>query len=301
MRPVGVWLSVVGSVVAMAVVAAGCWMQTSVVLWLTNLGVLAILLVVTVAYDQPGRHLVRSPFSRVFPLLGVAGAASIVRIGALGWPHVSSMTMGGVVVTVVVLVFVLVGLREPGRQQLARPLLFPLQSGQWSVGAGGVTALNHHVAHPAQAAALDLVGVRPDGGRAAGVCPRELARYEAFGRDVVSPCDGVVVAAHDGEVDQHPHRNLPAPPPGNHVRIDSGTETVLLSHLKHNSVRVTVGDTVTAGQVLAAVGSSGRSSEPHLHVHAERDGHAVRLRFRNLPERRLRPGVVLRVGQGDHE
>lgn len=304
MRPVGVWLTVVGSVLVVAAVAVACWLQVSGVSWLTNVGVLTILLVVTIAYDQPGRYLVRYPFKWVFPLLGLVGAASAVRLGSIGWPHVSSMSMGGIVVTLVVLTFVAAGLREPGRLVVGDALLFPVREGQWSVGAGGVTALNHHAVRPAEAAALDLVAVRSDGGRAAGVCPSDLRRYECFGREVVSPCDGIVVAAHDDEPDQPPYRGRPsplAPPAGNHVSIDSGTETVVLSHLRQSSVLVSVGAAVRAGQALAAVGNSGHSSEPHLHVHAERDGHAVRLRFRNLPRGRLRPGVLLRVDEDSRE
>lgn len=36
-------------------------------------------------------------------------------------------------------------------------------------------------------------------------------------------------------------------------------------HLKRNSIKVRVGDRVTKGQVIAQVGSSGRSTRPHLH------------------------------------
>ena len=39
------------------------------------------------------------------------------------------------------------------------------------------------------------------------------------------------------------------------------------------------GANVATGQVVGRVGSSGEATEPHLHVHAERNGAAVPARF----------------------
>jgi murein DD-endopeptidase MepM/ murein hydrolase activator NlpD len=39
------------------------------------------------------------------------------------------------------------------------------------------------------------------------------------------------------------------------------------AHLKTGSVRVRPGDKVRAGQVIGQLGSSGNSTEPHLHFH----------------------------------
>jgi hypothetical protein len=48
--------------------------------------------------------------------------------------------------------------------------------------------------------------------------------------------------------------------------IDHGNgEYSSLGHLQHGSVRAKVGDTVTRGQVIGKVGSSGPSEHPHLH------------------------------------
>jgi murein DD-endopeptidase MepM/ murein hydrolase activator NlpD len=55
---------------------------------------------------------------------------------------------------------------------------------------------------------------------------------------------------------------------GNHVVLDLGDgRYALFAHLKPGSVRVRVGETVRRGQVLGLVGTSGNSSEPHLHFH----------------------------------
>lgn len=44
---------------------------------------------------------------------------------------------------------------------------------------------------------------------------------------------------------------------------------MVLAHLRRNSVPVDIGDDVRAGQPLGAIGNSGNTSEPHLHIHAQ--------------------------------
>ena len=112
-----------------------------------------------------------------------------------------------------------------------------------------------------------------------------LADYEAYGREVVSPCSGLVIECVDDEPDQVPLSAGPCPGLGNHVRIDNGYEVIQLAHLRPGSVCVATGDRVKAGQRLGLVGNSGNSSEPHLHVHAERDGVGLRLAFQQCPGR----------------
>ena len=53
---------------------------------------------------------------------------------------------------------------------------------------------------------------------------------------------------------------------GNYVVIDHGNgEYSIYAHLQPGSVAVTVGQKVTAGQPIGKIGSSGNSTEPHLH------------------------------------
>ncbi len=59
---------------------------------------------------------------------------------------------------------------------------------------------------------------------------------------------------------------------GNNILIRCGDADVLLGHFKQGSLRVRRGDAVTVGQALAAVGNSGNSGEPHLHIHAQQPG-----------------------------
>lgn len=55
---------------------------------------------------------------------------------------------------------------------------------------------------------------------------------------------------------------------GNYVLIDHGNrEYSLYAHMQPGTVRVRVGDSVAAGALLGKLGSSGNSTEPHLHFH----------------------------------
>lgn len=60
---------------------------------------------------------------------------------------------------------------------------------------------------------------------------------------------------------------------GNYVIIRHGVYTVSYCHLKRCYVRK--GDTVIAGTIVAVSGNTGRSTGPHLHITARRDGKAV--------------------------
>jgi murein DD-endopeptidase MepM/ murein hydrolase activator NlpD len=61
-------------------------------------------------------------------------------------------------------------------------------------------------------------------------------------------------------------------PAGNYVLIECGDIEVLLAHMQQGSVTVAVNDQVSTGEPLGKVGNSGNTTEPHLHIHAERDG-----------------------------
>lgn len=47
---------------------------------------------------------------------------------------------------------------------------------------------------------------------------------------------------------------------------------ILLGHLRQGSVVVSVGQSVVSGTPLGEVGNSGNTTQPHLHIHAERGG-----------------------------
>ena len=80
----------------------------------------------------------------------------------------------------------------------------------------------------------------------------------------------------------------PTHPAGNHVVLDLGQgEYLLLAHFQQGSVRVKAGDRVDEGQLLGLCGSSGNSSEPHIHVHLQDsptalEGNGLPLAFSDL-------------------
>ena len=122
---------------------------------------------------------------------------------------------------------------------------------------------------------------------------RELTAFAAYGRAVRAPCDGLVVSATDGFEDQDTRpggRARYQPPYGNHVFIDTGREIVKLAHLRAGSLTVSQGDAVRVGQLLGETGNSGNTTEPHLHLHAERDGVGLDLRFTDISGRLYRGG-----------
>jgi len=110
-------------------------------------------------------------------------------------------------------------------------------------------------------------------------------RFLGFSRPILAPTDGVVVAAHDGEVDHAGRRSQLALVPyalGQAARLRQGVRAIAgnhliialpgcgayaaLVHLQAGSLRVSVGEAVTTGQPIAACGNSGNSTQPHVHL-----------------------------------
>ncbi|HEV7765699.1 MAG TPA: peptidoglycan DD-metalloendopeptidase family protein [Thermoanaerobaculia bacterium] len=157
---------------------------------------------------------------------------------------------------------------------------FPLTRGSYLVAQGGSEpAANYHAQAPPQRYAVDIVKLYGTGMRARGIYPNDAARYAIFGDAVVSPCDGAVIAAVDAFPDAARISIDEKNAAGNHVIVRCGDASITIAHLQRGSVSVRVGAQVKRGTPIGRVGNSGMSTEPHLHVHAERDGVAVPLRF----------------------
>lgn len=82
---------------------------------------------------------------------------------------------------------------------------------------------------------------------------------------VLAAADGEVIAIQDGFYDRETKWNV-SKGFGNYIAIKhSNGFTSYYAHLVNNSLKVTVGDFVKGGDRIALVGSSGNSTDPHLH------------------------------------
>lgn len=109
-----------------------------------------------------------------------------------------------------------------------------------------------------------------------------LQNYPAMNKGVavLSAADGVVRAVRDGmddvSVRDIGHAAIKGREAGNAVVINHGNgwETQY-SHLKRDSVRVSVGDHVTSGDALGEVGLSGNTEFPHIEFTLRQNGVAI--------------------------
>lgn len=164
---------------------------------------------------------------------------------------------------------------------------WPLRDGPWLVAAGASFHTTHRWAIPEEFA-LDIIAVGANGRsfRTDGTSNTDFHAYDA---EVVAAADGVVVhvvtgateaapmlrmpgeelAAYYGRISERQAVFLAAGEPGlmgDGVVLDHGSgEYSVYAHLVPGSTLVTVGDRVSAGQTIGRLGSSGNSTEPHLH------------------------------------
>ncbi len=166
-------------------------------------------------------------------------------------------------------------------------LAAPLGPGTYLVANGGrAPSINAHAALldqsvPAHqqywgtAHGVDLVALDRWGLRADGVMPADPQHYVIFGRPVIAPCTGRVIVAIDGLPDMQVPQVDRAHLAGNHVILRCADADILFGHFRKGSVLVRVGQQLTIGDLIAQVGNSGNTSEPHLHINAQTPGSAT--------------------------
>ena len=137
-----------------------------------------------------------------------------------------------------------------------------------TVGWGGNTVEKNapHVIWASERWAYDLVMEPQSTGS------KNLEDYGIYDKEIVAPISGTIVAAYDNENDIEPTTEDFLSSEGNHVyiKIDETGTYLLLNHLKKGSISVKVGDHVNEGHIVGRVGNSGTTSEPHLHIHHQR-------------------------------
>lgn len=164
---------------------------------------------------------------------------------------------------------------------------FPLKSGTWLVVVGASFHTPHRWAVPEEFA-LDIIQLGPNlrSHRTDGATHSD---YFAYGAEVVAAADGTVAEVINGGKEHPPQlrragesmddyygrigaqqaENLMAGPSGvvgDCVILDHGHgEFSTYAHLKPGSITVRSGQVLKAGDTLGLLGSSGNSTEAHLH------------------------------------
>ena len=97
-----------------------------------------------------------------------------------------------------------------------------------------------------------------------------LEDYHCFGAMIVAPARGQIIACRDDLPDNKPGEVDTVRNWGNFIQLKlSNGFFVVLAHLRQHSLVVKEGDWISAGQCLASCGNSGRSPQPHLHMHVQ--------------------------------
>ena len=164
-------------------------------------------------------------------------------------------------------------------------LAMPLPEGRYYVASGGSREMvNAHLrtlgrntarqrSYWGQSYGVDIVALDRWGMHANGIAPHGPGDHRIFGTPVLAPCAGRVVHVRDGAADDGPVNMADTTSMvGNHALLRCGEFDILLAHFRKDSLWVGPGDTVREGQIIGAVGNSGASDMPHLHIHAQRPG-----------------------------
>ena len=227
------------------------------------------------------------PWTTPLILSGLLLAATVLAVGRLrarkapvpGRCGVWGLGVRGLLLASVagVLLFVASGARPLPKTPVE--LAFPLADGAYLVAGGGSNSwVNPHLMtltrerflpYRGQSYGVDLVKLGGWGSRRSGGLVRDLTDYAIFGEAIRAPCGGPVVRAGDSASGTEGRF---AALVGSHVILSCGRAWIVMAHMQPGSVRVARGDTVEAGTILGLVGNSGKSHEPHLHIHAQTPG-----------------------------
>ena len=240
---------------------------------------LAMLLGVAFVWIAMPWDVVSMYYRMLIPLLAIIAVWSgYSRIGTAGkimprWQVILNYNIYGALIILFGLFCLgaIVGYQPPPG---AIALSAPLKDGRFVVGQGGSSpVINGHATVSPQNHALDIMALDKWGTRSNLWGDRSNnAAYEIFGKPIIAPCDGEVLIAVDGLEDLPPPERDARNLAGNHVALGCFGAEIVLAHMQKDSVQVKVGQVVKTGDLLGRVGNSGNTSEPHLHIHAEKEG-----------------------------
>ena len=211
----------------------------------------------------------RYPFTSRLPSGWLAWVFMTVFVGLGGWGvYQSAVALAG---------------RTPQPGTVVE-LAFPLKNGTYLVVNGGSSLnVNAHLmtlnasvprfhAYRGQSYGVDIVKLNGWGLRASGLLPAEPSAYVIYSKPVYAPCTGQIIATQDGLPDMKVPQVDREHMTGNHVLLRCKSADVLLGHFKPGSLKVSLGNHVSVGQAIGAVGNTGNTGEPHLHIHAQQPG-----------------------------
>jgi hypothetical protein len=155
----------------------------------------------------------------------------------------------------------------------------PLRGKNWSAANGPSNTSPHRRAvlpangqpHIGQRYAIDWIQLGDDGNSFTGD-KHKNSSYHAWDQEIHAVADGKIVEVKDGLAENVPNSGKIAVTissdtlAGNHIIQDLGDgHFAAYAHLRPGTLKVKVGDTIHAGDVIGRLGNTGNSSEPHLH------------------------------------
>ena len=201
-----------------------------------------------------------------FQLMIIVFAAGLVLLSGLALVPVRRVHLATNVVVALLSGFLAVQLVQISTPAADPVVLHSPLAGEWFVLNGGHSLLlNGH--SPNESHAVDFLQLGANGTTHTGGRDAQLTAYAGFDQPVLAPAGGRIVEVTDGNPDTPPGTNGDQ---ANTVVIDiGGGRYLVLGHLKQGSATVQVDEIVRRGQPLAAVGNSGHTNEPHLHLQVQ--------------------------------
>lgn len=192
------------------------------------------------------------------------------------------------------------------KEKNSQEITFPLKDGKYLITDGGNSKIsrlmNYHFysrvhrknkTNNSMQFATDVIKIS---GNRNKFIPEQNEEYPIFGDKVFCPMEGKIIKVEKNVEDNEPFIGKYPYNTGNTVVIKNVNYYFLLGHMKKESITVSIGDTVKAGDLIGQIGNSGYSERPHLHMQLiENDsenywfgnGIPVRFRDKNLYKNRV--------------